>query len=508
MNGKWPLPVVRRAVPPLCSRLTLQHMPQQVSAQPLPQLPPELLGIVLQHLLDGLEDQRAWRPYDILWPKPPNHLHLGTYGAYGHVPGTGPRNAAHFRRQLAVVQRLRLVCRAWRDGVRCSAVRELCLADARALVPHLRTPAFGRQFAGCTQLYLDCLGLSEVPEGLRHMPCLTSLSLARNPLDCLPPWFHTMPLRSLNLSGPADDDPGLQGDPRGALHRWLAQPSSCLPPTLQRLSLANLSLCGTPECVRHLHHLHTLDLGWSLVCDDMTDHGEFPGWFPELGRRLRGLTLYNMDTCDLPDDLRLCPLRCLSLEGGQDTKASPAEIAKLCRLLEVTPLAGALRELVLDGWRLDAVPQCLRSLRQLRLLAMNHSVDLRSLPDWLADLPLEDLGLVDTSVDALPDSFCGCASLRTVHLMSTPFSPDPFFPNPALEWDDVVAGLCQRLTAISRAQPQVRFHVSDVYLEHSHQRSYDAWWSVASGLVINGQAYDFVTLRPPPRFRECDDEPF
>ena len=144
---------------------------------------------------------------------------------------------------------------------------------------------------GCTTLNLDWLGLTEVPTALRHMPCLRGLSLAGNPLHCLPSWFGSLRLAALNLSGSWSYSPGVGKQYARQLSEWLAQPSAHLPPTLHRLSLRDRPLSSIPGCVRGLRQLRALDLGDSLIFGSGRGYElqpvAFPPWFQELDAHLR-----------------------------------------------------------------------------------------------------------------------------------------------------------------------------------------------------------------------------
>ena len=459
----------------------LEHAPPpRTQISPLGQrLPPEILDLVVQHLLCELEERCSNTPLD---------AQQQPHGEGCIAQRKGFHNPTHLRQQLAVIQTLRLVCRAWRTAVQYSSLRDLYLGELPALVPRLDTVAFGRQFAGVVEMHLDSLGLSEVPCAIVHMPCLKKLSLARNPLNCLPQWFSTLPLQVLNLSGYRRHYKGLGLLYSGKLSNWLAGPAASLPPSLKRLHLHDQPIRSIPECFRSLQQLHSLDLGDSLLrpwaLTRQVNPAAFPAWFPSMAQHLRDLRLDIISTADVPDVLRLFPLERLHLENKSAALNEAEAAMKLHRLLHGTPLGASLCELVLDAWRLTEVPQCLRGLRQLRRLSVQYWFDLCTMPDWLAELPLQVLSIVHTRVDGLPASFSGCGGLRAVHLMYTPFShaSDGVRLETRLGWGKMVAGLEQKLKAISLAQPQTRFYLCD----SSCPDICDAWWSAASGLVING----------------------
>ena len=126
----------------------------------------------------------------------------------------------------------------------------------------------------------------------------------------------------------------------------------------------------------------------------------------------RDLRFHNVNAAHVPDCLRDFPLESLDMyvANMKFLCRPPVAIAKLHRLLDDTALGGALRELVLDGWNCEAVPDCLRGLRRLRLLSLQCWFELSALPGWLAEVPLEVLSVVNTNVGALPRSFSKCAS--------------------------------------------------------------------------------------------------
>ena len=447
------------------------------------QLPPEILVIVLQHMLSDPVHQLLQTQYNSLpfvHDYPPDCMR---HPAATQVP-TPSEACNHLRQQLETVQRLRLVCRTWCYAVRYSSMRQLCLRHVVVATPYLSTAAFSLQFAGCQELYLESLGLPEVPSALRSMPSVTCLSLARNPLGSLPLWFSTLPLQVLNLAGPDWQVHGNYARPApNNLSKWLADPSSRLPPTLRCLCLCSQPLQGIPHCVRGLQQLHTLDLGLLLGLGSIMDSSAFPVWFQELSPHLRDLRIPQVCVTHIPDSVGNMPLNCLQMNVYQGYQGGLA-LAKLCQLVHGTALGGSLRELVLDCWDLPEVPQCLRGLRCLRLLSVQFWVELYHLPDWLAELPLEILGLVSTSMSKLPASFSGCATLREVHIMATPFC-DFYSKDDRLDWGKVVNNLHQTLALISTAQPKMRFQVSDL----ENEDGCVAWWDAASGLVINGERH-------------------
>lgn len=168
------------------------------------------------------------------------------------------------------------------------------------------------------------------------------------------------------------------------------------------LDLARLNLWSVPDAVRHLTHLHTLNLEANKI-------GEIPAWINEL-TELQELVIYSNPLTALPSSIgQLHRLQTLLIEGGIPEVAISA-IGKLVNL----------RTLALVDIGLQTVPTWVRKLHNIDTLALQHN-PLTEIPDWIGELPeLRALFLDDTRLQALPPSLRKAGKLAALKLQRIP----------------------------------------------------------------------------------------
>lgn len=233
-------------------------------------------------------------------------------------------------------------------------------------------------------------GLSEVPPVLRTATALKTLDLADNRLTALPDWLDTLP----------------------ALESVLAEGNQLrvVAPGRATLELDLAQVLRLP-----------VDTPWErlrLVCDADTPAGA-------VGELLN-------------DPMRCAALWRLSLRPGRlaPFQDKPIELpAALQPLLAAIDRFTGLRTLNLKSLALGELPVGMTRLHQLKSLGCNH-IGLKSLPHWLAKLPLEQLGLAGNILTALPDWLPELVRLRELDLFYNArlkHLPSALFRMPALE---------------------------------------------------------------------------
>ena len=88
----------------------------------------------------------------------------------------------------------------------------------------------------------------------------------------------------------------------------------------------------------------------------------------------------------------------------------------------------------LTNFRLETVPSGIRQLHRLKTLGLN-GLGLEDLPNWIGDLELQRLSLLDNKLSALPGSFRRLRQLKSLDLSFNPLVeiPEVIFDLDSLE---------------------------------------------------------------------------
>lgn len=160
-------------------------------------------------------------------------------------------------------------------------------------------------------------------------------------------------------------------------------------------------------------------------------------------------------------------------------------------MLVGTPMTSSLRELRLGGADLPEVPAFFRQLRSLAHLSLDNWFDLEAVPDWIGEMPLETLELVNT----------GVTSLSPLHASTTLRCVVAFYTPLALEWteegdDDEdymftaesVDVVLTHLVPLSKAQPQMRFQLlceeDRPTPDECSIPNWNGWWHAQAGINL------------------------
>ena len=284
------------------------------------------------------------------------------------------------------------------------------------------------------------------------------------------------------------------------------QLSDVLPITLQSLRLNNTgpsplpAFRDFPDCLRPFTQLTELDLG----CDGRQERGSVSiESFTALARLcdlpLRRFSQYmGLDLVDCARFASTIGLEALLLEREGNIAIDASADAALSRLFVGTPLALSIRELALSGCELKEVPASLRGLVLTRL-DLTSNFKLSTLPDWVGEMPLVALDVVNTGVSALPRSFRHNTTLRVVVLYYSGLCIDMYEGADFLEDADGTAeesyfleeGMVDRLKAellpLSLSQPLIRFKLLDPEIGSLPEGSvmhpgWDGWWHAGISL--------------------------
>ncbi|HEY3868522.1 MAG TPA: COR domain-containing protein [Actinocrinis sp.] len=233
------------------------------------------------------------------------------------------------------------------------------------------------QHSGEQTLYLENLGLTEMPESIGRFTGLIELHLTGNRLERLPDSvagltdLRVLELGQNNLSEVPDwiggltelTDLGLADNILTGLPQSLTSLTN-----LTDINLTRNRLAEVPDCIRRFSGLTWLSLGDNPLCG-------LPDWIGELSR-LECLDLAGLDLCEAPAWIgRLTRLECLYLDGN-GLSGLPPDLGQLSRL----------ELLYLHGNRLAGVPPLIKWLTGLRELTLDEN-QLVELPNWLAWLP-------------------------------------------------------------------------------------------------------------------------
>ena len=160
-------------------------------------------------------------------------------------------------------------------------------------------------------------------------------------------------------------------------------------------------------------------------------------------------------------------------------------------MLVRTPMTASLRELRLGGVDLPEVPAFFRQLRSLAHLSLYAWFELETVPEWIGELPLETLELVNT----------GVTSLLPLHASTTLRCVLVHFSPLALQWtqegdDDEdhmstaesVGVVLTELVPLSKAQPQMRFQLLNEEGRPTPDEcsipNWNGWWHAQAGINL------------------------
>lgn len=226
------------------------------------------------------------------------------------------------------------------------------------------------------------------------------------------------------------------------------------------LRLGGLDLTEVPEEVFSLTHLENIDLsdnklrsvpdrlgdlpklkGAKLIGNPLEALPDFPGlWIdgptylrcrnqvkPENINLVLGPETPEKDEGSWADELRIARgIRRITLGkltiaiGAEHQRPSPT----IQRILDSLADLDLLEDLWLSGLWLEHVPEGIRRLRRLKYLRLD-ALGLHSLPNWIGELNLESLSLVDNRLAALPDSFRNLRHLKSLNLDCNPLKRIP-----------------------------------------------------------------------------------
>lgn len=228
-------------------------------------------------------------------------------------------------------------------------------------------------------LNLCGMGLTEVSEEVLVPTQLTQfehIDLSENRLRSIPNWFHDLPrLKSVDLVG---------------------NPLEILP------NLPDFSIDG-PTYLRCRNHLKPEHITLVLSVENLNLHNV--SWVDEVKR-------YGL--------LRLTIGKRRLHIGQKHQRPSPAALKVLDSLGDLN----WLRRLSLRGLWLGNVPEGIRRLQQLKRLGLD-ALALKTLPDWVGELDLEELSLVDNKLSVLPDSLRNIRCLKSLSLSWNPLKKIP-----------------------------------------------------------------------------------
>lgn len=167
----------------------------------------------------------------------------------------------------------------------------------------------------------------------------------------------------------------------------------------------------------------------------------------------------------------------LNLQVDEPRSDFLAITAGIQKLVVDTPMTASLRELTLEGMGLSSLPECLRPLR-LTSLSLNTNFTLTDLPEWLGDMPLVTLSLVNTGIAKLPQSFNLNFTLRCIDLMYSEICRSD------MTTTENVETIHRELRPLSRNQPAIRFRLAFGGKRESGDlgsaSEWDGWWSAES----------------------------
>ncbi len=315
------------------------------------------------------------------------------------------------------------------EKARATGAKELDLSDYSLLDDKKRTEkltAVPNSLGRLTQLESLDLGgnnLTSLPEWLGQLTQLESLDLRGNQVTALPESVGNLTqLKSLNL----------EKNLLRILPGWLGQLTQ-----LQSLNLANNQLTLLPDSLGQLTKLKTLLLCGNqlsalpeslgqltrLVCFLVEDNqiSELPPFLRSL-RNLEDLRVSNNPLRTIPEWIgELKNLQLLEIANNSLTEL-PVSISELTLLHDLY-----LGDLATKGLRegrntFSSCPECLRSLRGLKVLWLN-GCSLKIVPDWICELAeLHSLNLEDNQLTDLPMSMRNLPKLLSVYFDRNPLN--------------------------------------------------------------------------------------
>jgi len=238
--------------------------------------------------------------------------------------------------------------------------------------------------------------LMKLPDSLGKLTQLQSLALSKNQLTIIPEWLKNLTqLQALGLS---------YNNKLKSLPEWLGELTQ-----LQELNLQGLQLDVLPETIGNLKQLQTLTLRNMKL-------REIPEWIGKFSH-LYSLNLAKNQLIALPESL------------GQLTQLHSIKLAEnqLIRLPESMGKCTKLRSLDLSNNQLTTLPDSLSQLTQLTSLDLSDN-QLTSLPDWLRQLTqLTELNLSRNQLITLPETIGQLANLTDLDLFQNQLTTLPEF---------------------------------------------------------------------------------
>ena len=246
---------------------------------------------------------------------------------------------------------------------------------------------------GATELALDLMGLTELPEAIATLTDLRDLNLSANPLNELPEAISSLiQLQSIKLI-----DNQLTELPK--VITTLTQ--------LESLYISRNNLIKLPEEISALTRLQTLDLSRNQLTELPEEIGALT--------QLQSLNLSRNELTGLPEAIAsLTQLQTLNLSYNQLTEL-PNAIASLTQL----------QSLDLSSNQLTELPEVIASLTQLQSLDLSSN-QLTELPEAIASLTqLQSLDLSSNQLTELPEAIASLTQLQELHLSRNQLSKLP-----------------------------------------------------------------------------------
>jgi len=167
---------------------------------------------------------------------------------------------------------------------------------------------------------------------------------------------------------------------------------------------------------------------------------------------------------------------------------------QLNRMMVATPMAASLRSLCLRGADLPELPACCRQLRGLTTLDLTGWFKLTTLPEWLGQLPLEILKIINTDLTALPATFHSSTTLRCVLVYYSGLALDIMEdgegdpPSHRMFTDASIAAVEAEIVPLSLAQPLIRFLLIQEEVRPTPMDceipGWNGWWHAQAGIDL------------------------
>ncbi|XP_031476711.1 disease resistance protein RPV1-like isoform X2 [Nymphaea colorata] len=292
-------------------------------------------------------------------------------------------------------------------------------------MPHLKK----LHFEGCVKLIRLCPSIG-------HLRSLTHLSLKKcESLKELPKevWQLTS-LEELDLS---------------MCYGISALPSQSKQPMLGKLkvmrlsSCKNLTICPDLTCMPHVEKLDFRH------CEKLTE------LHPSIGH-LKSLHHLNLGGCGSLNEL--------PKDAWQSTSLEHLDLRYCCKVATLPSQlgnSGRLKQLLLDGTVITALPESMRQLEQLKHLSLNNCYLLKEIPEWiLSCISLEKLEAAKClRLASLPNALGNLKSLRYLSLSGTAIEELPSSIHSLTQLTHLSIVGCKRLKFL----PQLPRSIRSVY---------------------------------------------